>query len=144
MFRPFFWLLFFSEKGYNMWKKHFLVYIFFFGKKWIICAKTFFELFFNKKILLEKKTIICDWDYFLCVKDLLLRTIIIGSICEENTFARPVAKRKVLWNQVFCIANKNKGFMYYPFSVMSHYFWTLMWHSVNRVFHFEGTSMPRH
>ena len=40
------------EKGYNMWKKNiFLVYIFFFGKKWIICAETFFELFFNKKIL---------------------------------------------------------------------------------------------
>jgi len=38
-----------------MWKKYFLVYIFFFGKKWIICAKTFFELFFNKKILFGKK-----------------------------------------------------------------------------------------
>ena len=54
-----------------MWKKHFLVYIFFFGKNCIICAKTFFELFFNKKILFGKKTIICDWDYFVCVKDLL-------------------------------------------------------------------------
>ena len=38
-----------------MWKNHFLVYIFFFGKKWILCAKTFFELFFNKKILFGKK-----------------------------------------------------------------------------------------
>ena len=64
------------EKGYNMWKKNiFLVYIFFFGKKWIICAKTFFELFSIKKFYLEKKTIICDWDYFLCVKDLLLENI---------------------------------------------------------------------
>ena len=55
-----------------MWKKHFLVYIFFFGKNCIICAKTFFELFFNKKFCLEKKTIICDWDHSLCVKDILL------------------------------------------------------------------------
>ena len=36
------------------------------------CIKRFFELFFNKKISFGKKTIICDLDHFLCVKDLLL------------------------------------------------------------------------
>ena len=34
--------------------------------------KRFSSFFSIKKFYLEKETIICDWDYFLCVKDLLL------------------------------------------------------------------------
>ncbi len=34
--------------------------------------KRFSSFFSIKKFYLEKKTLICDWDYFLCVKDLLL------------------------------------------------------------------------
>ena len=60
---------FFREKEYNMCKKHFLAFNFL----WKKYVKTFFELFFNKNFLFVIKTIICDWDYFLCVKDLLLK-----------------------------------------------------------------------
>jgi len=56
-----FFYSFFVKKGITCEKKHFLVYIFFFEKNCITCAKTFFEFFFSiKKFYLEKKTIICD------------------------------------------------------------------------------------
>jgi len=50
--------LFYSILQKTTWKDvilDFLVYIFFFGKNCMICAKTFFELFFIKKILFGKK-----------------------------------------------------------------------------------------